>query len=130
MPDNQQLEHKLDLVISYLRSEIGYSSESEGNINRRIDANRVDCHKSLQDAIQDLHVKLNEDKKKIESINLILNGEKGELGLIGWNVVIRRFWVPVITIIAACCGYVVNDAVDIFNDTINPPTYSHSSDQK
>ncbi|MEM8865628.1 MAG: hypothetical protein AAGF31_08820, partial [Planctomycetota bacterium] len=60
----------LDNVVSFLRSELGYQSESTGNVNRHA----AETHRQVQE----------HDK--------ILRGDGDRPGLIGWNQLFRNSW--------------------------------------
>lgn len=90
---------------SYLRSELGYQSETPGNINRRAE----------------------ETWQLVQDVDTTLRGVGGELGLAGWIAVIRRTWIALVALLGAAVGYLFNDLVE--PDTA-PPTYHISAPKR
>ena len=74
----------------FLRQELGYQSDRPGRL-------------------QQLMI---ENQQVIREIDRTLRGSGDELGLVGWINVIRRTWLALVALLAAACGYVLNDVVD------------------
>ncbi|MEQ8211954.1 MAG: hypothetical protein RH917_19305 [Lacipirellulaceae bacterium] len=86
MEPDPQLVH----LISYLRSELGYDSESQGNLPRHVQ----------------------ENYRMIRNIEDTLRGTGGDLGVVGWISIFRRTWITLVALLGAAVGYVLNDVVD------------------
>lgn len=56
-----------------------------------------------------------------QSFDALLRGQDGELGLIGWVVVLRRTWVALVALLSTAIGYFLNDAVNPRSVGREPP---------
>lgn len=81
----QNLERRVDRLTSWLSSELGYDSNSEGNVNRLMNETHKRC---------------------TEALNL-LRGEKDQIGLVGKVELLFRSWHVLLSLVAALAGYIV-----------------------
>jgi len=81
----RQLESRHIRLCSWLRSELGYDSESEGNVNRRL---------------QETHDIAAETLK-------LLRGEGTEMGIIGRVAVLTKSWNVLLCSVTALAGYII-----------------------
>lgn len=78
--------HQIALrITAYLRSELGFDSESAGNINRR----------------------MTETWEIVRAHEKLLRGEGDQLGLVGWVQVLRRTWWSAVVALGTLSGYVL-----------------------
>ncbi|MBX3431791.1 MAG: hypothetical protein KF847_00435 [Pirellulales bacterium] len=94
-PELPLLAAELAHQAQFLRQELGYQSDRPGRL-------------------QQLMI---ENQQMIREIDRTLRGSGDELGLVGWINVIRRTWLALVALLAAACGYVLNDVVD----ALEPP---------
>ena len=90
MDDMRELERQVADIVACLRTELGYRSELPGNLHRQIE----------------------EHDEMIRQIDETLRGRGGELGLVGWMVVLRRSWIAMVALLGTALGYFLNDVVD------------------
>ncbi|MEM8864065.1 MAG: hypothetical protein AAGF31_00800 [Planctomycetota bacterium] len=86
-------QRKLDNVIAFLRSELGYQSESKGNVNRHA----LETHAQVQEH------------------DRILRGEGDKPGLIGWNQLFRNSWWMGVSAILTLAGYILGSTFPLGN---------------
>jgi hypothetical protein len=86
---NHELETQLVHVIAYLRSELGYQTETPGNLRRQVE----------------------EHEQMIAAMDKTLRGSGDELGVIGWMMVLRRSWITIVALMSTALGYFLNDVV-------------------
>jgi len=87
---NHELETQIVHLTAYLRSELGYQSDSPGSLRRT----------------------LQEHAHMISTFDETLRGRGDELGLVGWMMVLRRTWITMVALLGAALGYLLNDVVD------------------
>lgn len=88
----QQSTHDIAVrVTSYLRSELGYESESPGNVNRL----------------------MAETWQMVSGHERLLRGEGDQLGMVGWVQLLRRTWWGVLVALGTVTGYVVGSVFPI-----------------
>ncbi len=81
----RRLEQRHDQLCSWLRSELGYDSKNEGNVNRRL-----------------------QETQKIAAETLkLLRGEGNRMGVIGQVEVLSKTWNVLLCAITALAGYIV-----------------------
>ncbi|RIK71853.1 MAG: hypothetical protein DCC67_20080 [Planctomycetota bacterium] len=90
MECNHELETQLMHLAAYLRSELGYQSESPGSLRRQVE----------------------ENVQMIRTIDETLRGRGEELGLVGWMMVLRRTWIAMVALVGTALGYALNDVVE------------------
>lgn len=66
----------------------------------------------LAQELEHLRRQVEEHDQMIHAIDDVLRGRGGDLGLIGWIVVIRRTWIALVGLLGAGIGYALNDLVD------------------
>lgn len=81
----QQLERRLDRLIAWLNSELGYETSAEGNVNR---------------LMKETH------NRATEALNL-LRGEGDQIGMLGKVELLFRSWHVLLSLVAALAGYIV-----------------------
>lgn len=81
----QQLEMRHDRLASWLRSELGYDSQTEGNVNRRLKETHAVAAETLK----------------------LLRGEGSDMGLIGRVEVLSKSWNVLLCAVTALAGYIV-----------------------
>ena len=81
----RNLEHRHERLCSWLRSELGFDSESEGNVNRRL---------------QETHDLAAETLK-------LLRGEGNQMGIIGRVEVLTKSWNVLLCSVTALAGYII-----------------------
>lgn len=87
----------------FLRSELGYQSESSGSLRRTVE----------------------ENQQMLRNMEQTLRGTGDELGLVGWMTVLRRTWITLVALLGAAAGYLLNDVVDALH--LSSSAY-HASD--
>ncbi len=79
------LEQRHDRLCSWLRSELGYDSESEGNVNRRLQETQDIAAETLK----------------------LLRGEGNQMGIIGRVEVLSKTWNVLLCSVTALAGYII-----------------------
>jgi hypothetical protein len=86
----KQIEADAAQLACYLQGELGFQSDLPGALRGQVLENRA----------------------RIRDLEDTLRGRGGEMGLVGWNNVLRRTWITLVALLGAALGYVLNDVVD------------------
>ncbi|MEM9656954.1 MAG: hypothetical protein AAF961_01205 [Planctomycetota bacterium] len=89
----------------FLRTELGYQTDSPGSLRRAVE----------------------ENQRMLHEIDRTLRGVGDELGLVGWITVFRRTWITLIALLGAAAGYVFNDVVEAVDQATQQPTSVQAS---
>lgn len=81
----REVEFQLQRLCSWLRSELGYDSDSPGNVNRHMNET---------------------DRKASEALNL-LRGEKDQIGIVGKVELLFKSWHVLLSVITLLAGYIL-----------------------
>lgn len=81
----QLVERRLDRIASWLSVELGFETNAEGNVNRR----------------------MNEAMENSSEALSLLRGEKDQIGLVGKVELLFRSWHILLSLVAALAGYLV-----------------------
>lgn len=80
-----KFERQLERISSWLRSELGYDSESQGNVNRL----------------------MNQAHDKADEALSLLRGKDDQMGIVAKTELLFRSWHILLSVIAALGGYIV-----------------------
>ena len=81
--DLRRLEMEHDRLCAWLRAELGYDTESEGNVHRRLQENHEVASETLK----------------------LLRGEGSNMGLIGRVEILTKSWNVLLCAVTAFVGY-------------------------